>query len=115
MLSPEDLQQQWLIFESRLTEKLGQQPDFDAILLFVGIKEACLPPKKLSETEKINLMQMAVCTVLVPARYYELFWVEDSGWPHYTQLQRLPEMTASAKEVFLKPYILMWAQKNRVI
>jgi hypothetical protein len=115
MLSPENLQQNWLIFESRLTERLGQKPDFDGILLFVGIKEACLPPKNFTETEKVNLMQMAVCTVLVPARYYELFWVEDSGWPHYNQLQRLPEMTASAKEEFLKPYILMWAEKNRVI
>ncbi len=56
---------------------------------------------------------MAVCTVLVPARYYELFWVEDSGWPHYKQLVREPEMSPQQRQDFLKPYILQYAKKTK--
>jgi hypothetical protein len=71
--------------------------------------------KNLRPMKKINLVQMAVCTVLVPARYYELFWVEDSGRPHYKQLVRESEMSPQQRQDFLKPYILQYAEKNKMI
>jgi hypothetical protein len=58
---------------------------------------------------------MATSTILVPARYYELFWVEDTGWPHYKQLQRLPPMPGPELEKFLKPWVIQYAMKNRLI
>ena len=39
----------------------------DSILLFIGKREAGLPPKEFTENEKINLRQMAVFTILVAA------------------------------------------------
>lgn len=115
-MQPEnDLQQRWMKLESALEKRLGIKPDLDAILLFIGIRESGLPPKVLSEMEKINLKQMAVCTILVPARYYELFWVDDFGWPHFKQLQREPEMTMPERAAFLKPYLIIYAEKHRLI
>jgi hypothetical protein len=114
MLSDNDLQR-WLTLESRVKECLGENPGIDDILFFIGMKEAGLPPKTFTEYEKRNIIQMAECTVLVPGRYYQLFWVEDSGWPHYTELQRLPIMNAAEREDFFKPYVLLYAQKNRII
>ncbi len=115
MCADSDTEERWVRFQHILTEKLGRPPSLNDILLFVGTREAGLPPKQFSDTEKVNLVQMAVCTILVPARYYELYWVEDSGWPHYNQLQRLPEMTEDEKVVFLKPYLLLWAEKNKIL
>ncbi|HSN61236.1 MAG TPA: hypothetical protein VLR49_09885 [Ferruginibacter sp.] len=115
MQPEDDLKQQWIKLECSLEKRLGMKPDLDAILLFIGIRESGLPPKVFSETEKINLRQMAVCTILVPARYYELFWVDDFGWPHFKQLQREPEMTMPERELFLKPYLLLYAEKHQLM
>jgi hypothetical protein len=116
MLSEDDLQQRWLKLESGFEKRLGKKTTLDDVLVFIGIREAGLPPKKtFTETEKINLIQMAVCSILVPARYYELFWVEDSGWPHFNQLQRLPQMNNTEREAFLIPYVLLYAEKNKLI
>ncbi|MBL0358589.1 MAG: hypothetical protein IPP72_17765 [Chitinophagaceae bacterium] len=100
MMPGDELQQRWLKLESLLTERLGKKPDLDDVLLFIGKKESGLPPKNFTEEEQLNLRQMAICTILVPARYYELYWVDDMGWPHFNQLQRLPEMSLPEKEVF---------------
>ena len=115
MQPDDDLQQQWMKLELALEDRFGIKPDLDEILLFIGKRESGLPPKVLSETEKINLRQMAVCTILVPARFYELFWVDDFGWPHFKQLQREPDMSMPERELFLKPYLLMYAEKHHLI
>jgi hypothetical protein len=111
----DELDQQWLQLLNKLAEKHTIKPDMDGVLLLIGIRESGLPQKEFTTYEKINLVQMAVCTVLVPARYYELFWVEDSGWPHYKQLVREPEMSPQQRQDFLKPYIIQYAQKNKMI
>jgi hypothetical protein len=116
MHSEDDLQLRWLKLESVFEQRLGKRPAIDDILIFIGIREAGLPPKKVfTENEKVNLIQMAICTILVPARYYELFWVEDSGWPHFNQLQRLPAMTLNERESFLMPYVLQYAETNKLL
>jgi hypothetical protein len=115
MLPAGDLQQRWLDLELKLLQRLGKTPDLDEVLLFIGIKESGMPPKNYSETEKFNLTEMALHTILVPAGYYELFWVDDVGWPHYRQLQPLDKMSNNEREYFLKTYILMYTEKNKLV
>ena len=115
MLTKEELDKKWALLEDKLAAQLGHLPSIDDVLFWIGLKEAGMPPRKVSKAERINIIQMAECTVLVPARYYQLYWVEDSGWPHYTQLERLPAMNAADKTAFLQPYIIQYAEKNRMI
>jgi len=114
-MTEEQLLLQWQQLEEHIISKSGLKPAFDDILLYIGIRESGMPPKELNERERTELIQMATCTVLVPARYYELFWVEDTGWPHYKQLQRLPPMPEEELRNFLKPWIIHYAVKNRII
>ena len=115
MLSEVNVQQRWQQLVSKLTDTLGKQPDMEAILLFVGIREAGLPPKSFTEKEKVDLKQMAIYTLLVPSGYYQLFWVDDTGWPHYKELKRMPEMNMAQRDEFLKEYVLKYSEKNRLL
>lgn len=104
----------WQQFEADLQARWGHRPTIDEILLRIGIFEAGMPePTSLTDNERMNILQMAEATILVPGRYYALFWVEDSGWPHYSQLERLPRMNAAQKADFLKPYILYYIEHHR--
>ncbi len=115
MITAADIEQRWPQLQKNLSANLGEDFSLDDVLLFIGIRESGLPPKQFSDKEKAELIQMATCTILVPARYYELMWVEDTGWPHYKQLQRLPNMPEEEKEKLFKQFILMYAEKNRLI
>ncbi len=114
-MPPEDDQQRWQKLESTLSKRLGKYPDLEDLLLFIGVYESGRPPKKFTEKEILELKQMAICTILAPAKYFELMWVDDTGWPHFRNLERVPEMSIPEKETFLKPYVLMYAEKNKLI
>ena len=114
-MTEEELQQHWQALTNLIASKTGTNPGFDEVLLYIGNCESGMPPKVLSDREKTDLIQMATCTVLVPARYYQLFWVEDTGWPHYKELQRLPPMPREELEQLLTPWIIQYAIKNRMI
>jgi hypothetical protein len=114
-MTEEQILLHWQQLEEHIKLKTGKLPGFDEVLLYIGFRESCLPPKELTDRERTDLILMATSTVLVPARYYELFWVEDTGWPHYKQLQRLPPMPKPELEKFIKPWIIQYAVKNRFI
>ncbi|HMT72833.1 MAG TPA: hypothetical protein PKA77_02075 [Chitinophagaceae bacterium] len=110
-----DLKLKWQVLEEKLAERFGKKPDLNAILFLIGVQEAGIPKKEFTKEEKTDLMHVAVCTILVPGRYYELMWVEDTGWPHFKQLQRMPEMATDEQEEFLKKYIIRYFEKNKFI
>jgi hypothetical protein len=115
VITAADIELRWPELLQKLSAKLGENISVTDVLLFIGIRESGLPPKQFSDKEKAELIQMATCTILVPARYYELMWVEDTGWPHYKQLQRLPQMKEEEKDKLFKQFILVYAEKNRLI
>jgi len=115
-MPPEDeLQQRWQKLEFKVKERLGTEPDLEDVLLFIGVYESGRPPKTFTEKEIQELKQMALYTILAPARYFELMWVDDTGWPHFRNLERIPEMSITEREMFLKPYVLKYAEKNKLI
>ncbi len=112
---PEDEQQRWNKFELKVKERLGTAPDLDNVLMFIGVYESGRPLKNFTEKEIMELKQMALCTILAPARYFEIMWVDDTGWPHFRNLERVAEMNPSEREEFIKPYILRYAEKNKLM
>lgn len=110
-----DTATKWRLLEQRLSSLPGEGLSLEEVLLKIGLQEAGLPPKMLRPQETAELIQLGTCAVLVPAGYYQLFWVDDTGRPHYRELQRPPSMNDAEREQFLKPYILLYAERNRWI
>ncbi len=61
MLSEEELQEQWLQWQSSLTKQTGNEYTLDDWLILIGIQEAGRPiQKELSEKEKYDLLQLGI-------------------------------------------------------
>jgi len=116
MLPEEELQQRWLQLQSALTKQPGKEYTLDDILILIGRQEAGWPPQKeLSENEKNDLLQLGICSILVPAKYYELIWVDDIGWPHFKQLKQLPNDNLAERNFLLKQYVLLYNDRNKLL
>ena len=116
MLPEEELHQRWLQLQSALTKQPGKEYTLDDILILIGIQEAGWPPQKeLSEKEKNDLLQLGICSILVPAKYYELIWVDDIGWPHFKQLKQLPDNNLAERTFLLKQYVLLYNDRNKLL
>jgi hypothetical protein len=104
----DDLQARWWNLEAQLVERFGKKPDLEAILFLIGIQETGLIQDKISKEQKQDLMHVATCTILAPSGYYQLKEVDKEGWPHFIQLQSLPEMNLIEQESFIKDHILLY-------
>lgn len=116
MLSEEELQEQWLQWQSSLTKQTGNEYTLDDWLILIGIQEAGRPiQKELSEKEKYDLLQLGIWSILVPAKYFELIWVGDMGWPHFQQLKQLPNINLAERNFLLKKYVLLYNDINKLL
>lgn len=88
--------------------KLGFEDivDVDAILYLIGVQELGKGPKKYAKDDKINLMHLAVCTILEPFGFYTYSHTDEEGWPHYNATQTLPHLDGNEQERLVKEAII---------
>ncbi|MFN2458071.1 MAG: hypothetical protein ABR502_07715 [Chitinophagaceae bacterium] len=105
-----DLQVRWFQLEQRLLDRFGKKPDVESVLFLIGIQELGDIRKKFTKEQKQDLMHIAICTVLSSSGFYELSHVDEDGWPHFKQLEPMPDMDPITQENFLKDHILLYFQ-----
>ena len=96
----EELKHDW----EQLLGKLSQQfpgdgdIDLDGALLLIGAQELQMGYLRLKKDEKLNVLHIAVCTVLEPYGYYAFEKRDDDGWPHFKSLKPCLLYTSDAAD-----------------
>ena len=85
-------EQQWRTLLDTLETRFGGGMDLQDILYLVGVQELGQGFRKFKKQEKMDLMHVAVCTVLVPQGFYEFKGRDDDGWPHFEEKIPLPAL-----------------------
>ena len=57
-------------------------------------------------------MHIAICKVLSLAGYYELEGIEESGWPHWKLIKKLPHFDLLEQEKLLKMLVIEYFEKE---
>ena len=56
----------------------------------------------LQEKEKMDLMHVAICTVLVPQGYYTFKGRDEDGWPHFEETMSLPALEPKEQDRLIR-------------
>ncbi len=103
------------LFEKKWQETLetasknfGEKLDYSAILLLIGLQELGIFDLKFKKDQKLELMHIAVCTLLEPYGYYEFEGRDVDGWPHFTKKENLPVLSPGDQEILLKKAIMKY-------
>lgn len=80
--------------------------DLTALIYLIGLNEAGFGFRVYSKQEKMDLMHVAICTLLAPAGYYEFSHRDDQNWPHFTLVQSLPTLNEKEQKHVLKEAII---------
>ncbi|MDA9217638.1 hypothetical protein OAP05_01920 [Schleiferiaceae bacterium] len=110
----EELKQDW----ERLVKKLTKQfpgdgdLDLDGVLLLIGTQELQMGYIKMKKDVKINVLHIAICTILEPFGYYEFEKRDDEGWPHFKSLKPLPNLKAGEQTVLMKEAAVQYFKAN---
>jgi len=103
----------WQELLNELEKNFGKRPkDLNAVLFIIGVQELGKGAKNFSKEEKQDLMHIAICKVLSLAGYYELEGIDDSGWPHWKLIKKLPYFDLLEQEKLLKMLVIEYFEKE---
>jgi len=91
-----------------LEKDFGGGLELDTILLLIGVQELGKGYKEFSKDEKVNLMHIAICTILEPYGIYKYLANDDDGWPHYKTINQLPNLKPGEQSVLMKEAIISY-------
>lgn len=89
-----------------LDDKFGGGLDVQSILFLIGVQELGHGFRTFKKDEKMDLMHIAVCTVLMPSGHYEFVGRDEEGWPHFELKKPLPVLNQRDQEHLMKEAIL---------
>jgi uncharacterized membrane protein YkgB len=99
----------------KLEVKFGSEMDLDAVLLLIGIQELGKGLQNFSKDEKMNLMHIAICTILEPFGYYKFRENDADGWPHFDKLQNIPHLSPREQEYLMKEAVTQYFIQNEYL
>lgn len=102
-----DLEISWQKVLKTLEEGIQKKPkDLNAVLFLIGVQELGKGAKNFSKEEKQDLMHIAICKILSLSGYYELEGLDEDGWPHWVQKEKLPHFDIIEQEKLLKMHVI---------
>lgn len=96
----------------RLEIRFGGDLDLQAILFLIGVQELGKGKIKLSKNEKLDVMHIAICTLLQPYGYYKFEGIDAEGWPHWTANEKLPPLKPAQQQTLMKQAIVEYFKVN---
>ena len=106
MFISDDLQQRWWALEAKLVERFGKKPDLEAVLFLIGMQETGFLQEKISKEQKQDLMHIATCRLLSIYGFYDLKGLDEQGWPHWENKDKLPVLSLKEQDLLLKQAVL---------
>jgi hypothetical protein len=98
----------------KLDDRFGGGLDVQSILFLIGVQELGQGYRQFKKDEKVDLMHVAICTVLMPTGYYEFVGRDEDGWPHFELKKPLPELGQREQEHLMKEAILEYFSQDEV-
>ena len=110
----EELKQDWAELVKKRTKQFPGDGEFDldGVLLLIGTQELQMGYIKMKKDVKINVLHIAICTILEPFGYYEFEKRDDEGWPHFKSLKPLPNLKAGEQTVLMKEAAVQYFKSN---
>ena len=92
--------------KAKLEEQFDGGMDMQAILFLIGVDKLGIGHKNFSKNEKVDLLHIAICTLLEAYGYYTFEGRDDQNWPHFKLEKELPLLNDSEQQHLLKEAML---------
>lgn len=99
----------WRDLVTRLSKRFDAGTlDLNAIIFLVGVQELGQGAREFKKDEKVNLMHIGICVLLLPFGYYRELGRDADGWPHFERVRQLPPLGAEDQERLMKEAVLAY-------
>jgi len=100
------IEKQWKELLKTLNNQFDGDLDLQAVLFLIGVQELGKGKVKYSKDQKLELMHIAICTLLEPFGYYNFAGHDQDGFPHWELNEQLPPLSPGQQMALMKESIL---------
>ena len=102
----------WNETVTRISATYGEKLDYAAILFLIGVQELGQDYQKFKKDQKVELMHIGICSLLVSYGYYSFIGRDEEGWPHFERVQNLPPLEPSDQELLIRKAIVEYFKEE---
>lgn len=85
-----------------------KHPQIDTILFLIGVQELGSGQQKYTKDDKLNILHIAVCRLLEPFGYYKFSHYDEDGFPHFYEVEKLPELKPNEQQILMKKAVIQY-------
>lgn len=93
----------------------GDAINLNGILFLIGVQELGQGNLIFKKEDKLDLIHIAVCKLLLPFGYYRFEGINNEGWPIYSNQEKIPKLDPKEQTVFIKKAIIYYFKKENLI
>lgn len=105
----------WRKIQEALKPTFGEELDMQAVLFIIGMQELGMGPRKLTKEQKVDVMHIAICTLLEPLGYYIYKGRDNDNWPHWENTGKMPFMTAKDQNRLMIERMVEYFRRSGII
>jgi hypothetical protein len=98
-----------------VSKPFGEKLEFDALLFLIGVQELGKGYKKFSKDQKLEVMHIAICSLLAPYGYYEFLGYDEEGWPHWKATEKLPYLKPLQQHHLMRQAVVNYFENDNLI
>jgi len=110
-MTPE-IEKNWKQVLEKLNTQFGKDIDLQAILFLIGVQELGKGYQQFSKTQKVDIMHIAICTLLEQYDYYLYEGKDADNWPHWSLNEKLPPLEPYLQEQLIQQAIINYFEKQ---
>lgn len=102
----------WKNLQDKFIERFGNELDYDAILFLIGLQELGKIHQPFKKDEKLEVMHIAICSLMEPYGFYEYKGRDEEGWPHWELKENLPYLEPKQQNKLMTDAIIEYFKKE---
>jgi hypothetical protein len=105
----------WDVLQEKLKERFGNEMEIADILFLIGVQELGKFNRKFKKDDKVNLIHVAICTLLEGYGYYSFEGRDADGWPHWKLNEELPPLEAKQQNKLINEAVIDYFKRTEFL
>ncbi len=101
-----EIEDQWKKLILNLEVQFGDGLDLQAVLMLIGVQELGKGYRKFNKDQKLEVLHIAICTLLEPYGYYKFEGQDEDGYPHWSTVENLPPLKPGQQSFLMKQSVI---------
>lgn len=101
-----EFEQEWQQALKKVEQVFGGGLDLQGVLFLIGVQELGQGYRNFKKDEKVELLHIAICTLLQDYGYYEFIGRDEDDWPHFKRVKELPSLPPHEQDIMMRKAVI---------